>query len=305
MTTSAEAIQQMQINSIRENVPKWSLNMGRNFIWAERCCTQVPIDWKKTTVVFASGASLSRYSGELQKLNDADVTAVATPTNVKWLQEQGVEIDLVVVMDAHAYMGKYLENYSGPIIANPCVDVSVSSKRTYFHKLYLTGFDVWNMTQDGMFPRLRNAYPAEYGCVPNMAFALVHDLSGSENIVLAGLDNCYWNDYARIEDPLQKVEDAPDHIEWRGKKTNHAMVAYKDAWIRIWAQAASKGRNVFLMSQGIIDEAPSIELKGLLKGKFPEPPTFNEIVERTEKHLEEYKAFGEVVMGGTDDEARS
>lgn len=288
---TSEALNTLRHRSILSHIPTWSNNMGRNVIWADRCATTVPVHWKKTVVIFASGASLSLYEKDLHKLN-GKVTVVATPTNVAWLQSKGVRIDLVVVMDSHPIMGKMLEDYSGLVIAPTTVDVSVSAHKAHFYKMKIAGLDLWNVIQDTMFTHLSLSYPAELGCVTNMAFALCCDIPKDHRIVLAGADYSYWRGKARI---AEKLEKAPkDAITWDGKQTSPSMVMYKDALLKLWARTIGR-TPVYSMSHGIVTEIPHVALGHILEENWPELHSKETVVELSEKHIEQFKNFGEVV----------
>lgn len=285
------SVSALREKSILEHVPEWSANMGKNVLWATRDAFAAPVEWKDTAVVFASGASLSRYDRMLHALN-GKVTVVATPSNVPWLLSQGVKIDLVVVMDSHPIMGKWIEDYSGPVVAATTVDVSVSAHKAHFYKLYITGLDLWNDIQNFMFPSVAAGYPAELGCVTNLAVALVCSLT-KKRVVLAGADYGYWKGYARIADKLE-LADVSNAIWWKGVATTYEMLWYKDMLLSVWNQV-SESVPVYSMSQGIIDEIPQVELDDILKDEWPEQLSKSEVIDRLALHVAQYKEFREQV----------
>lgn len=285
-----EVLQGLRDRSVLNNTPIWASNMGRNVIWATRDAFSVPIQWKDTVMVFASGASLLRYKGRMKDLN-GKVSVIATPTNYAWLQSEGVDVDMIVVMDSHPIMGKMIEDYRGLVVAATTVDVSVSAHKAHFYKLYVNGETTWNMVQDMMFPYISGGYPAEYGCVTNVAFALACDLS-RKRVVLAGADYSYWHSYSRIAEEMTKVDDP--QILWRGVGTDPAMVLYKDALLKIWANVALS-IPVFSMSEGIIDEIPTVTLDDVLNENWPELLTKDEVVKKVSKHIDEFSHYAEVL----------
>lgn len=275
----------MREKSILEHVPVWAQNMGKNVIWADKDAFAAPVAWKDTVVLFASGASLSQYAGKLKGIN-GNATVVATPSNVEWLKSQGVDIDLVVVMDSHPYMGKWISDYYGPVIASTVVDASVSAHRASFYKLYIEGEGMWNAIQNFMFPHVAAGYPAEFGCVTNVAFALICDMSG-KRVVLAGADYGYWKGYARVADKLQKA-DLRDTFKVHGVPTKYEMFLYKDALLRIWSKVANRVP-VYSMSEGIVDEIPTVGLQDVLQGNWPEQVNEGDVIDRLNAHVGEWK----------------
>lgn len=293
MTSTTKALLEMRSLSQVNNIGKWARNMAKNVSLVRLPYTFAPIDWEDTVMVFASGASLSCYAGRYKELNYAPVSVVATPTNVAWLQSEGVDIDLVVVMDQHPIMAEMLQTYNGPVIAHPGVDPGIADLMTYYYKLYIDGDETWNEVQDAMFPMLPSGYLAEYGCVTNMAFAVAADLSRSR-IVLAGIDYSYWHGYARIAESLSPAPDETDSLLWRGLKTNSRMVSYKDALMALWSMVRMT-LPVYSMSEGIVDEIPEVSFDEVIHGHWPPLLTHEEFLEKAEHHIKEFSHFGEAV----------
>ena len=305
---TVDAMTEMRMRSIRRNGKRWAYNMGQNFGHVKNDHEEVTEsfgEWtsKSNAVIFASGASLSRYSGEISKINDSSIV-VATPTNVPWLLDEGVRIDFVVIADAHASMAKKLKGYDGPIVCPPTVDKAVGeldNEKYWFKLLMGTGqyddphFGIWNMMMHGMFPDIKSGYLAELSCVTNMALAIVGYFMYTnkltcERIILAGADYAYWQDWARIDTQLRPRPLEVDLMEWEGYQTNARMVVYKDRLLNVWAQI--QGIPIYSMSKGIIHEIPEIELQNILDNEYPARPLDAEVTARIKefrgRFLEEF-----------------
>jgi len=256
-------------------------------------------------VIFASGPSLAKYTGKINQLN-ANSIIVATPTNVPWLQDEGVRIDMVVIADSHPGMATKLKGYEGPIICPPTIapEVTMLPNDIFWYKLLMGNgqgndpfYGFWNMIQHGMFEKIEYGFNAENGCVTNMALAIVYDMMRSRHllckrIILAGADYAYTEGWARIESTLRPKPLDIDAMEYLGYHTNSRMVFYKHRLIQLWEQL--KGIDIYSMSEGIITEIPEVTLDDILAKTYPAQPTDKERTALVETHTNLFlDEFGE------------
>jgi hypothetical protein len=294
--------------SITRNGRIWAKNMAENYPHVQESfenaldniADYATYATVPNAIVYSSGASLSRYKGEIHKVNDHAIN-IATPTNVPWLLSEGVRVDVVIIVDAHPSMWQMLDGYTGPIVCPVTVDPGINKlpNPIYWMKLLMGDgqisdphYGLWNMMVHGMFKgKLERGYLSDAGCVTNMAIQIVADWMVankilSKRIILAGGDYAYWNDWARIADPLKSRPLEIDAMEWDGYSTNGRMVVYKKALFPIWLLIASIP--FYSMSKGILHEIPEIELQNILDNKFPKPLDRDEVKARGDKF---YKQF--------------
>lgn len=304
-----DAMTEMRMRSLMLNGPRWANNMGANWQYVKKDHEDVTAgfaEWvtQSNVVIFASGASLSRYNGQINKLNENSII-VATPTNVPWLIHEGVRIDFVVIADSHPSMMEKLKDYDGPIVCPPTVDKSIGeakNQKFWFKLLMGNGqkddptYGIWNLMMHGMFPDIKSGYLAEHACVTNLALAIVGYFMYSrkllgKRIILAGADYAYWKDWARIDVKLRPRPMDIDLMDWEGYQTNARMVVYKDRLLNIWAQI--QGIPLYSMSEGIIHEIPQITLENVLSDEYPARPLEEEVTKRIKEFRGKFLAeFG-------------
>lgn len=312
--TTIEAWLDLKQKSIVRNGRIWAKNMAENYPHVQESFENAFDDIAEYTayrnvVVYSSGPSLSRYKGEISKINDHAIN-IGTPTNIPWLLSEGVRVDACVVVDAHPGMWKKLTNYTGPIVCPVTVDPAINNlpNQIYWFKLLMgngqvddPNFGMWNLVVHGMFKdKIERGYLSDAACVTNMAIQLAADwmagnkLMGSR-IILAGGDYAYWQDWARIDDPLRSRPLEVDALEWEGYSTNARMVVYKKQLFPIWMLIASIP--FYSMSKGILHEIPEVTLDQIINDALPKPLNREQVKEKAEAFLDLFlDEFGQKVV---------
>lgn len=306
-----ETVVEMRLRSLKINGPRWAKNMAINYPHVKKPYSDVvemfpEIVTQRNVMIFASGPSLSRYEGKLHKLNDIAVV-IASPTNIPWLIDQGVRVDMCVVVDSHAGMWQKIKGvYEGPIVCPPTVHPGINDlpNPVYWFKLLMgTGqsddpqFGLWNLIMNGIFgDKLQYGFLASAACVTNMAFLIASDflfqrIFIGDKIILAGADYAYWKGFSRIENPLRPRPNEVDLMEWEGMPTNARMVVYKYALYQAWMKVV--GLPVYSMSDGILSEITNVTLDQILNDDFPKYPEPQELIDRTQPFRKAFlKQFG-------------
>ena len=150
-------------------------------------------------VVVGGGWSLDETFEELQQLYWSGAKVVALNGAGHWLEERGVRVSAIVVMDARPFNARFIEGLRSPnckvFLASQCApelfDVA-EGRETYIYHVLSTDTEAEKAILDGYYVNNWHGVPGTC-CVAFRALCLFR-LLGFQKFHIFGVDSCYRDD---------------------------------------------------------------------------------------------------------------
>lgn len=304
-------ITNMQHNTLVANARGEMTNVGINL----RSGLGRPIDeftlpkdrQKDTIFIVGPGASMSQYREQLPQLRDHG-TVIMQPTAYPWMSRIGLEPDVIVAVDHLPNQAELTMSAKCPFICPTTIDEDIAKHHdTYFFVLYQgDGSPKKDGTPEGdfmaqwnlMMHHIHKQALTDTGWtsamdVTNMSVKIAADIIAGENgmpkwgkrIVIVGADRCFWNGYSRV--PWEGIEpqpfvDAPQYVDFRGQRTDYAMIFYIYALYEFWRAFPVP---LYRLDHGVMKEIPFMSMDQILADNYPRPLSAKRVEQRTEEFI--------------------
>lgn len=226
--------------TIESQAPKWIANLRHNAPHVKNDVSTFRTGRAETCMIFAPGASLTQYEEQIKTFRGEDVFIVGTPTVVPWMMDHKIPPDIVVAVDAHDDMHKWLKasRWRGPVLIPTTGNPKVAAEYPCWWFNIRTGKPGYVPLVDSViftqYPELSEIPSVGHvtGAALQLMFGLAHQGNANfQRFVLAGADYSYWHGLARVPLPEEGHVNNVVHgdtVTMDGYKTDTRMPFYKE-----------------------------------------------------------------------------